>query len=255
MMPFDPEARLVASPCSNPKLPLEGVLAAYSGLGYRKFEAFTSWAASAFDFESDPAAYLETAGRFNMTFSSMHLPRVDGSTETLAAAVRAARFAGEIAAGVVIFKADSRENYIAVAQEFLDGVEGLSVTPVLQNHSGTPLTTLEDILYVRNGIDDARMKTLLEVGHLHSAGVTWREAYEALQGSIALVHIKDQLGKEPVPFGEGEIDLAGLFRRLGADGYAGDYVVEMEVPGTGDERTFELMGRARDYICRIISEL
>ena len=253
-MTFDPETRLAASPCSNPKLPLKDVLAAYSRIGYRRFEAFTSWAASALDFESEPAAHRNTAERFEMTFSSMHLPRLDGSAETLSAAVRATQFAERIGARVAIFKADSRENYIAAAQDFLDAVEGLSIIPVLQNHSGTPLTTLEDMLNVRSGIDDSRMKTLLEVGHLHSAGVTWREAYQALKDSIALVHIKDQIGSESVPFGEGEIDIAGLFSRLEADGYDGDYVVEMEVPRAGDERTFELLRDARDYICGIALE-
>ncbi len=57
-----------------------------------------------------------------------------------------------------------------------------------------------------------RLLTLPEVGHFHSADVGWREAAEALGDSVALVHIKDQIGRQSVPFGTGEIDLPGLFR-------------------------------------------
>ena len=51
--------RWIASPCCNPEMTLPEALAAYSGLGFRKFEVFTSWANSAFDWKRDPAFYQE----------------------------------------------------------------------------------------------------------------------------------------------------------------------------------------------------
>ena len=86
-----------------------------------------------------------------------------------------------------------------------------------------------DYRQVLDGIDDPRMQAVLEVGHFHSAGVRWQDGYDLLAGRIALVHIKDQVGPKPVPFGTGEIDLPEIFERLSADGYAGDVVVEMEL--------------------------
>ncbi|GAG28306.1 unnamed protein product, partial [marine sediment metagenome] len=52
---------LAASPCSNPELTLDEALPAYRQIGFRKFEAFDSWAASALDVTGDPTAYRDQA--------------------------------------------------------------------------------------------------------------------------------------------------------------------------------------------------
>lgn len=238
---------LVASPCCNPDLGLDEALAAYAGIGFRKFEVFTSWAKSAFDIEGDPAFYRAKGEEHGLRFVSLHLPPVTDDLEaSVARAIRGARFAGAIGAAIVLFKADSRANYVRGAGPFLEGIEGLGTTPVLQNHFGTPITTLDDFREVLEGIADPRMKTLLEVGHFHSAGVSWHEGYDLLGESIALVHVKDQVGRQSVPFGTGEIDLPGLFRHLRAAGYRGDYVVEMEVKDR--ENTLRYLAEARQYL-------
>jgi len=241
-------SRLAASPCSNPEMSLEEALVAYGGLGFRKFEVFTSWAGSAFDIDADPGDYLAAGRRHGMEFVSMHLPPVKGddTAATLDRAVRAAEFAEAIGAKVVLYKADSRETYVAAAAEFLDRTDGIAVTPVVQNHFGTPVSSLDDFREVLGGIDDERMKALLEVGHFHSAGVEWPEGYELLRGRMALVHVKDQVGRRSVPFGTGEIDLPGLFSQLAADGYAGDVVVEMETEDR--ENRVRYLGEALEYL-------
>ena len=221
---------LAASPCSNPELTLEDALIAYRHIGFHKFEAFDSWVASALDVTGDPTAYRNQAAGYEMTFSSMHLPPVgDDMNESIDRAVAACRFAEGIGAPVVLYKADTIENYIRAAGRFLDTIDDIAVTPVVQNHAGSAIATLADYRRVLDGIDDPRMQTVLEVGHFHSAGVRWQDGYDLLAERIALVHIKDQIGARPVPFGTGEIDLPELFERLAADGYAGDIVVEMEL--------------------------
>lgn len=247
-------ANFAVSPCSNPELGADDVLSAYAALGYRKFEVFTQWAKSSFDFEGDPAAYLAKGAAHGLEFISMHLPPVeDDQEETLDRAVRAAAFARAIGARIVLFKATSRKNYIEAAPRFLDAVSG--ITPVLQNHVGAPISTLDDFREVIDGIKDPRMRTLLEVGMFHSIGVSWRQGYELLGDSVALVHIKDQVGSTRVPFGEGEVDLAGLFRHLEAVGYTGDIVVEMEVHRDQTAKTLELLGQAREHIRRLLAEI
>jgi sugar phosphate isomerase/epimerase len=239
--------RWVASPCCNPEMSLEQVLPAYSQLGFRKFEVFTSWARSAFDIDRDPRSFLEQGNKHGIRFTSVHLPPVeDDLGESLQRSVRAARFAAAIGAGVVIFKATSRRSYIAAGRPFLDAVQDLEITPVLQNHAGSPISTLEDFREVQEGLDDPRMRTLLEVGHFHSVGVSWREGCDLLGDSIALVHIKDQLGQQSVPFGTGEIDLPGLFRHMASVGYTGNYVVEMEVKDR--ENTLRYLAEALEYV-------
>ncbi len=247
MSPASLTDKLVVSPCSNPEMPLDEALAAYSQIGFTRFEVFTSWAKSAFDVDRDPAGYVEHGRRYGMSFASMHLPPVgDDLADSLDAAVRAARFAEAIGAGVVLFKATSRPSYIRAAGRFLDATEGVRVTPVLQNHAGSPISSLDDFREVIGGIGDPRMKSLLEVGHFHAVGVGWREAADLLGDSIALVHIKDQIAAQSVPFGTGEIDLPALFAHMRSVGYTGDYVVEMEVQDR--QNTLRYLSDARRYI-------
>ncbi len=238
---------LTVSPCSNPDMTLEDALAAYAAIGYRAFEAFTGWAKSALDIERDPAESRALALRHRMRFASMHLPPIEDDAEASAdRAVRATAFAKALGVGVVIYKATSRPNYINGSARYLAGIEGLGVTPVLQNHAGSPISTLADYRDVIEGIGDPRMKTLLEVGHFHTMGVSWREGCDFLGDSIALVHVKDQIGPQSVPFGTGEIDLAALFAHMDAAGYAGDFVIEMEVKDT--ENTLRYLADALEFL-------
>jgi sugar phosphate isomerase/epimerase len=237
--------RIVSSPACNPEMVRDDVLRAYSGIGYTQFEVFTAWAKSAFDYHKEAAHYREIGARYGMAFPSLHLPPV-GEDGDISEAVTAARFAEELGAEIVLFKATSRPAYIRSAGTFLDAVDDLNVTPVLQNHAGSPIESLADFREVIEGIGDDRMKTLLEVGHFHAVGVSWREGYDLLTESVALVHIKDMLGRQSVPFGTGEIDLPELFKALDAAGYAGRYVVEMEVEDR--ENTLTYLAEALIYM-------
>jgi sugar phosphate isomerase/epimerase len=245
--------RFVGSPACIPQWTLEEILPAYATLGFRKFEAFTSWCRSQLDLEGDPHAYREQAARHGIAFTSLHLPPVNDDLDTtIARAVRAARFAEMLGASVVLFKANTRENYVRAAGPFLGALdtEGIRVTPVLQNHAGTAISTLADFREVLEGIADPRMKTLLEVGHFQRVGVPWRDGYDLLAGSIALVHINEIRGTESVPYGTGEVDFPGLFDRLRADGYAGNIVVELELDTRDQdaERTIHYLGEALEYL-------
>ncbi|HEY3396890.1 MAG TPA: TIM barrel protein [Armatimonadota bacterium] len=249
---------LVVSPCSTPDLPLEVALERFAALGYRQFEAFTSWAASAVDLAADPAAYRTLGARYGMTFRSMHLPPVED--EDLAGtgerAVAATRFAAALGATRVLFKATSRPAYIAAAPRYLDAIAGLGVIPVLQNHAGSPLATVADFREVLAGISDPRMRTLLEVGQFVRAGERWEDGLDLLstRSTIGLVHFRDMRGGKEVPFGEGDLDLRGLFQRLRTLGYDGEFVVEMEVAGATTEETMRWLGEARTYSLQLLEE-
>jgi sugar phosphate isomerase/epimerase len=235
------------SPCSNPELPLEKIMEEYSKIGYRKMELFTSSLQSAIDFSKNPDEYKQLSERYGIGFTSMHLPRiVEDQGESLDQAVSAALFAAGLGIKIVLFKCESKAVYISSAKRFLDAIEGLDVIPVLQNHVGSPISSLEDYSEVIRGIGDSRMKTLLEVGHFHSAGVNWRDGYDLLGDSIALIHIKDQIGSQSVAFGKGEIDLLGLFKKMNEVGYSGDYIVEMEV--SDKENTIPYLKAALSHI-------
>jgi len=240
---------LSASPCSNPELGLEEALEAYAGLGYKKFEVFTGWAKSAFDIHEDPGSYRELGKKYSLTFSSLHLPPVQPDLgDSLQEAITGMEFARAIGAPIALFKAADRPTYIKAAGPFLDATEQTGVIPVLQNHFGTPITTLEDFKEVTGGINDRRMKTLLEVGHFEKAGIPWQKGYDLLKGSIALVHLKDMQDKEPVPFGTGTVDFTEIFETMDKEGYTGDYVVEMEVCRDDTEKTLQYLKEAREHL-------
>lgn len=238
---------IAISPCSNPEMTLHEALSAYSQIGYRYFEAFSSWVSSSLDIHADPDGYRTVAQSHGMQYLSFHLPPVtgmnDGSLET---AVHATAFARQIGAEIVLFKAATLDLYIQAAPPYLDATEALGVTPVLQNHAHSPLATLDDFRTILAGVNDPRLKTLLEVGHFHTVGVSWKQGYDLLGDSIRLVHIKDQIGPKSVRFGTGEIDLPGLFRHMRSAGYTGGYVVEME--NEDRENTLDYLEDAVRYL-------
>lgn len=239
---------LTASPCCNPEMTLGGALSAYSAMGFQNFEMFAGWVKSAYEVETGPQFYLELGRRYGMKFTSVHLPPVleDDYEGSMELALASAGFADAVGAEVVLFKAKTRELYVKAAKTFLDVTEHLSITAVLTNHAGTAISTLDDYREVLAGIADPRMKTCLEVGHFHSVGVSWRQGCELLGDSIALVHIKDQIAKQSVPFGTGEIDLPGLFKHMRSGGYDGKFVVEMEVQDK--DNTLRYLADAVEYL-------
>ncbi len=254
-------SNISASPCSTPTLTHEQCLQVNSERGYRKFEAFTSWGGQGkVDIDGDPSHVRAMADKVGITYSSLHLPPImaDDFDVTLQRAIKATQYAKAIGAPVVLYKASDRATYIKAAPAYLDATADMGVTPVLQNHAGSPISTLDDFREVIEGIRGSvgggvggdvcggGMKTLLEVGHFHAVGVSWEQGYELLGDSIALVHIKDMVGSQSVPFGTGEVDLAGLFKHMAGVGYAGDYVVEMEVADT--ENTLQYLRDAIVYL-------
>ena len=235
------------SPCSNPELTLVEALSAYGRLGYTKFEAFTSWCKSAVTPDEDADNYLGVADRYGLEFSSVHLPPFDADAgAAVARAVRTAQLGVDLGCRVALVKPTDRQRDIPACTALLDAIDDLPIIPVLQNHAGSAICTLDDYREVFDALDDGRMKCTLEVGQFHSVGTLWPEAYDQLTGRFELVHIKDQVGKQSVPFGTGEIDLPGLLQRLSADGYAGDVVIEMEVEDR--ENTLRYLGEALEYV-------
>jgi len=245
--------RLVASPACLPNMELEEVLRHYARLGFKKMEVFTYWAEAAFDYEEPPDRYLNLSERYDIDFTSLHLPPLGPESHSLEEVLRAARFCQEIGAEIAIFKAESKKEYLRSGPKFLDAIEelGIDIQPVVENHSGTPISSLQDYREVLEGIDDLRMGAVLEVGHFHKVGIEWEDGYELLKDRIALVHLKDMQGSISVPYGRGEIDFPKLFDLLEDGGYQGDYVVELEFErGMSEEEALEGLEKSLHYLNR-----
>jgi sugar phosphate isomerase/epimerase len=246
-------ARLVASPCCLPRQTIREIYPAYRRLGFRKFEGFSSWAAAAFDWNDDPATVRNTAREHGFEITSFHLPPItEDGEESLAEALKATRFAAAIGAEVVLFKARRREYFAAAGPRLLDAIdeEGLKVTVALQNHKGSAISTLDDYREVLALLrEDERMKAVLEVGHFQRLGISWRDGWELLEGRIALVHVNEIREGRSVPYGTGEVDFAGLMRRVRDSRYAGNIVVELELENAPPEETLEGLAAARALLC------
>jgi sugar phosphate isomerase/epimerase len=226
--------RLVSSPVYFPHWPLEKVLSSCRELGFSKFEGFTEWSASKLDWRGDPAGPRQRAESMLLRFSSFHLPTIGNEIDAgLANALTAARFAAGLGASIVLFKAASLEIYARTIPRFLDALDeaNLGLTPVLQNHFGTAISTLDDYERALASVaDDPRMKALLEVGHFQRAGISWKRGWDYLGDRVALIHLNEIRAGQSVLFGAGEVDFPGLMRRVKTSGYPGDIVVELELP-------------------------
>jgi sugar phosphate isomerase/epimerase len=245
---------LVSTPAYFPHLALEPVLEACSGLGFSKFEGFTEWATARLDWRGDPVEPRRLAESMGLRFSSFHLPTVQGDSDAdLGDLMVAARFAIGLGASVVLFKAASRELYGRVGRRLLDAltVEGLPLTPVLQNYHGGQIDTPDDYREVLERLGhDPRMKALLEVGQFQRTGVDWPQGWKLMEGRIALMHINDICKGRSVLYGTGEVDFPGLMRQVKTSGYEGDIVVELELSTreTSPKDTIDGVRQAVEYL-------
>lgn len=101
------------------------------------------------------------------------------------------------------------------------------ITLNLGNQQGNRLQTLADYQAVMPELPD-RARVLLDTGHLLSADEPIMPFAEALADRVGLVHLRDQQGDKPVPFGSGELPFAELIALLKDSGYDGLLVVELE---------------------------
>ncbi|MES2461343.1 MAG: sugar phosphate isomerase/epimerase family protein [Armatimonadota bacterium] len=244
--------QLVSSPCCLPHWSYDSLLTAYADLGFTKIEAFSEWAQGRLDWQEPPEVALQKAQAHGIVITSFHLPliREEDTEAGLENAIHAARYAQAVGAKVVLFKAATRAIFAQVGQRFLDALdrERIEVTPALQNHKGSAISTLENFQEVFDSLgNDPRLKAVLEVGHFQRVGVPWQSGWELLSDRIALIHINEIRDGKSVLFGTGEVDFAGLLRKIKTTGYSGDIVVELELDTRGTEPQATLTG-LRDAI-------
>jgi len=255
-------SQLVGSPACAPKCRLEELLPKYQELGFTKFEGFSEWAEARLDWRGDPAVARTHFQKNRISVSSFHLPliRAGAMEEGLQNALTAARYAGILGARVVLLKAESKELFGKIGRLFLDTLEGegIKLETAVQNHKGTAISTIGDYQEVFDSVGgDPRLKAVLEVGHFCRVGTGWKEGWDFLGERICLIHVNDIADGKSVLYGSGRVDFSGLVRRIKATAYAGDIVVELELPGneSDTEATFDGLGRAIDLLLQLHSNV
>ena len=116
-----------------------------------------------------------------------------------------------------------------------DLVEGLNtlldkipdITLNLGNQKDNRLQTLADYQAIMPELPD-RARVLIDTGHLLTADEPILPFAEALAERIGHVHLRDQQGDKPVPFGQGDLPFAELIALLKDSDYDGLLVVELE---------------------------
>jgi sugar phosphate isomerase/epimerase len=253
--------QLVGSPCCLPTWSFDELLPVYSDVGFTKLEAFSEWAHARLDWRETPATAAQKALSSGIAITSFHLPliREENVEAGLDNAIAAARYAEAVGASIVLFKAATKSVFEQVGAKFLDTLdrEHINVTPVLQNHKGSAISTLEDYqeVYDRLG-NDPRLKAVLEVGHFHRVGVPWQAGWEFLGDRIALIHINEIRDGKSVPYGTGEVDFAGLIQKVKTTGYKGEIVVELELEtrDTQPQETLTGLRNAVSLLTRLYAE-
>ncbi len=140
-------------------------------------------------------------------------------------------------------------------EDFVEGIHYLferipNFTLNLGNHRGNLLENIEDYRRILPELPD-RAKVLMDTGHLLSAGVDVRAFAEAFADRTGLVHLRDQKGETPVPFGEGDLPFEDVIGLLKDAGYRGELVVELENVTWGEPA--EACAVAREYVEQILS--
>jgi len=118
------------------------------------------------------------------------------------------------------------------AEDLVEGLKNLletfpDMTFNLGNHLGNRVQGLDDYRAVLPNVGD-RVRVLLDTGHLLTAGEDVMKVADAFAGRIGVVHLRDQKGETPVPFGEGDLPFKDLFDLLKESGFDGSLVVELE---------------------------
>jgi len=115
----------------------------------------------------------------------------------------------------------------------------------LENHHRWPLSYAEDYERLFSLLDDKRVGVALDTGHFHSSSVNMPVFIDRFFDHIHHVHLKDRIGTENVPFGEGEADVVSAVARLREKGYDGYASIEIETKDkSGIERA---LARAKEY--------
>jgi sugar phosphate isomerase/epimerase len=148
----------------------------------------------------------------------------------------------------------SLDNSVEFLQELAKRIpEYPEVRLALEPHYNSRLMTLEDFRYVFKHINNSQIGITVDTGHFYTAGVDISAFIHEFGKKVFNVHLKDHVGQQSVPIGEGEIDLKGIVKALDEIGYEGALAIEIE-PVDPEK----LPGYARDayiYMRRLVKEV
>ena len=230
---------LVFSPMLSPDLQLPDILDLSRAAGFSRMELFRECT------QSSPVhpdwsvpmvrSAIADAGIHLSGFNIRNLTgrKADSDERNLAYNLRQIEWDIHLgrALGVKIFNTSGGDRTSEALADLVEGVNTLlqnipDIALNLGNKKGNRLQGLGDFQAVMSDLP-ARARVLLDAGHLLSAGESIMSFAQAMAKHIGLVHLRDQIGDKPVPFGKGETPFKDLLDLLADSGYDGPLVVDL----------------------------
>lgn len=248
------------STCSIPKYDLDAAVEAIKHAGYDYMEAFTTWTNCALGpAKAPPGAVRALLARHGVGISSLNghsitAVRADQLDECMPPILSDLRYAKELGLKRLNIRGAKRDQPMEVFVEGLRAVAQEAVAMdmglIIGNHSGNRLERPEDLATALEGANAENVGILVDAGHFYSVEVDPATAIRGLGEHLELLHVKDQIGRQSVPFGTGEMDLPGILQAARDVGYDGFIVVEMEVEDA--DNTERYLAEAKQYLDAIL---
>jgi sugar phosphate isomerase/epimerase len=223
-----------------PKAELPEALEICKAAGFDKIELFRTWTESSpvHDNTSVPMV-RDRLNQAGVTLTGLNIRNItgrkaDSDERDLGYNLRQITWDIHLARALHLTSANTKGGQ-RTEEALADLIEGVNTTLErmenftlnLGNHAGNRLQGLEDYQAVMPHVHE-RAKILLDTGHLLTAGEDILRFAETFADRIGLVHLRDQKGDTPVPFGEGDLPFEELIQILKGVGYDGTLVIELE---------------------------
>lgn len=121
------------------------------------------------------------------------------------------------------------EHTLVGLEKLVKAISDLPVKVALEPHVGSQFQNEADYAEIFEHITTEQIGITIDTGHFHVAGVDWKALIRKYPDRIYNIHVKDHIGHQSVPIGEGEVDMPGLIHELRAINYCGPLAVELEV--------------------------
>ena len=108
-------------------------------------------------------------------------------------------------------------------------IENKPIRIGLEPHLNSQFQDDEDFDFIFSEINSPQIGITVDTGHFHAAGVNWKALIGRYADRIYNVHLKDTVGSQSVPIGEGDVDIPGLIDELRSINYQGALALELEV--------------------------
>jgi sugar phosphate isomerase/epimerase len=232
--------QLVFSPTICPDLQLPAALELAKKAGFARIELFRGWTESSpvHPHTSVPMVRQRIAAA-GFQLSALNIRnltgrKADSDERNLSYNLRQLEWDIHLgrALGVETFNSKGGARTDEALEDLVEGANTLlerlpQIHLNLGNQMGNRLQDLDDYKSVMPQLGE-RARVLVDTGHLLAAGENVLAFAEAFAERIGLVHLRDQQGEKPVPFGTGDLPFFELVALLKDADYAGDLVVELE---------------------------